>query len=48
MLYRHLALLLILPAIQVAFYSGFVGGDVKDIKLLYDNNDTGEVIWLSV
>jgi len=26
------------------FYTGFVGGDVKDIKLLYDNNDTGEVI----
>ena len=47
-LYRHLALLLILPAMQVMFYTGFVGGDVKDIKLLYDNNDTGEVIWLSV
>ncbi|XP_065917676.1 ABC transporter G family member 20-like [Dysidea avara] len=36
----QLALLLILPAIQVALYAGLVGGDVRDIKLLYNNNDT--------
>jgi len=40
--YRHVALLLILPAIQITFYSGTVGSDVKDVKLLFDNNDTGE------
>ena len=41
-LYRHVALLLILPAIQITFYTGTVGSDVKDVKLLFDNNDTGE------
>lgn len=40
--YRHLALLLILPAIQITFYTGTVGSDVKDVKLLFDNNDTGK------
>ena len=42
--YRQLGLLLMLPAIEVALYAGLVGGDVKDVKLLFDNNDTGEVI----
>ncbi|XP_065916708.1 ABC transporter G family member 20-like [Dysidea avara] len=36
----HVALLLILPAIQITFYTGTVGSDVKDVKLLFDNNDT--------
>ncbi|XP_065918624.1 ABC transporter G family member 20-like [Dysidea avara] len=36
----HIILLILLPAIQMTFYCATVGNDVKDVKLLYDNNDT--------
>ena len=38
-IYRRLALLILLPAIQIVFVTGSVGGNVRDVKLLYTNND---------
>ena len=37
--HRRLALLVVIPAIQVTFYAGAIGGNMKDVRLLYTNND---------
>ena len=39
--YRHLALTIILPAILITFNTGCIGGNMKDVKLL-TNNDNGK------
>lgn len=36
---RRIALLLVLPAIQITCYAAIVGGDMKDVKLLNTNRD---------
>ena len=36
---RRIALLLILPAIQITCFAAIVGGDMKDVKLLNTNHD---------
>ncbi|XP_065918635.1 ABC transporter G family member 20-like [Dysidea avara] len=36
----HIALLILLPAILITFYAATVGNSVKDVKLLFTNNDT--------
>ena len=30
---------MVIPAIQVTFYAGAIGGNMKDVRLLYTNND---------
>ena len=36
---RRLALLVVIPAIQVTFYAGAIGGNMNNVRLLYTNND---------
>ncbi|XP_065916588.1 ABC transporter G family member 20-like isoform X1 [Dysidea avara] len=38
--FLHIILLVLLPAVQITFYCATVGNDVKDVKLLFTNNDT--------
>ena len=30
---------MVIPVIQIIFFAGVVGGNVKDVKLLYTNDD---------
>jgi len=41
---RQIILLIILPALQEIFYCATVGSDVKDVKLLYANNDSSKLL----
>ena len=36
-------MLVLLPAVQITFYCATVGNDVKDVKLLFTNNDTSKI-----
>ena len=45
---RRLALLVILPAIQITFFTATVGGDVKDVKLDYTNLDNSKYLVCTV
>lgn len=43
--YRRLALLIILPTIQITCFTETIGGDLKDVKLLYTNDDNCKYIY---
>ena len=37
--HRRLALLVLIPAIQVVVSTGAIGDNMRDVRLLYTNND---------